>query len=130
MAAVVALAMWSPIRSGPVHLNATGAHPVIALASYTQRTTVTRNTSGTTLTITTHDVGDVVVVYAMTTTLTGAVEVTSVTDSDSRVTWQPAPVVAHTDATHTLRQEIWYGRVTSVGSTEIAVHWVGTPGGG
>ena len=97
---------------------------------YTKRTTVTRNTSGTTLTITTHDVGDVVVVYAMTTTLAGASRVASISDSNDRVTWQSAPVVAHTDTTHTVRQEIWYGRVTSVGSTEIVVHWTGTPGGG
>ena len=51
---------------------------------------------------------------------------TSITDSNSRITWQTAKSAGFTSEPSGDAIEIWYGVVKSVGSTTIDVHWSGT----
>ena len=99
----------------------------VLATSYTEQTGYpVLNNTGTTLSVTTAAVGDVMLVMAHTAPSSGISEVTSITDSSSRITWQPAKSAGFTNHPSGDAEEIWYGVVKSVGSTTIDVHWSGT----
>jgi hypothetical protein len=81
--------------------------------------------TGTTLPVTTAAVGDVMLVMAHTAPSSGTSEVTSITDSNSRITWQATKSTGFTNHPSGDAIEIWYGVVKSVGSTTIDAHWSG-----
>ncbi len=84
------------------------------------------NNTGTTLPVTTAAVGDVMLVMAHTAPSSGTSDVTSITDSNSRITWQAAKSAGFTNHPSGDAIEIWYGVVKSIGATTIDVHWSGT----
>jgi hypothetical protein len=84
------------------------------------------NNTSTTLPVTTAAVGDVMLVMAHTAPSHGSSEVTSITDSAGRITWQSAESAGLTSAPSGDVVEIWYGVVKSAGATTIDVHWAGT----
>ena len=84
------------------------------------------NNTGTTLPVTTAAVGDVMLVMAHTAPSSGTSDVTSITDSNGRITWQAAKSAGYTNHPSGDAIEIWYGVVKSVGSTTIDAHWSGT----
>jgi len=84
------------------------------------------NNTGTTLPVTTAAVGDVMLVMAHTAPSSGTSDVTSITDSSGRITWQAAKSAGYTNHPSGDAIEIWYGVVKSVGSTTIDAHWSGT----
>ena len=84
------------------------------------------NNTSTTLPVTAAAAGDVMLVMAHTAPSHGSSEVTSITDSAGRITWQPAESAGLTSAPSGDVVEIWYGVVKSAGATTIDVHWSGT----
>ena len=101
-----------------------GTHPT---ARYTEQPGYPMlNNTGTTLPVTTAAVGDVMLVMAHTAPSSGTSDVTSITDSNSRITWQAAKSAGFTNHPSGDAIEIWYGVVKSIGPTTIDVHWAGT----
>ncbi len=72
-------------------------------------------------------VGDLVECIFHTEPSAGTDHVTSVTDTNGRITWTTSAKVIGTQAQLSgNRMEIWYGIVNSTGSTKIEAHWSGT----
>jgi hypothetical protein len=84
------------------------------------------NNTGTTLPITTVAIGDIVLVIAHTAPSSGVSHVTSITDSNDRISWQTAKSSGFTNHPSGDALEIWYGVVKSTGATTVDVHWSGT----
>lgn len=74
--------------------------------------------------ITTVAVGDIVIVGVM--IASTSITVSSIADTSSRITWQSATTIAGTDSTDTDRSEMWYGVVTSTGTTTVTVTYSGS----
>jgi hypothetical protein len=107
-------------------VNPTGSTGV-SKAAYTEQAGYPAiNNTGTTLPVTTAAVGDVMLVMAHTAPSSGTSDVSSITDSNSRITWQAAKSTGFTNHPSGDAIEIWYGVVKSVGPTTIDVHWSGT----
>jgi hypothetical protein len=55
-----------------------------------------------------------------------SITVSSIADTNSRITWHGSTTIAGTDATDTDRSEMWYGVVTSTGTTTVTLTYSGS----
>ena|GEM_PF-3435243 len=79
---------------------------------------------------TTHAVGDIVLLEVK--TATTSAHPTRVSDSSGRIAWTSSRVAGSvvTTTSWPVHLEIWWGRVTSAGTTTVNVTWTGRPPGG
>ena len=74
--------------------------------------------------ITTVAVGDIVIVSVEINSV--SITVSSIADTNSRITWHSSATIAGTDSTDTAQCEMWYGTVTSVGTTTVTLTYSGS----